>query len=77
MVIKVRIYIDEALQLFPYSVIFVLGPVGTSVAGLRLPTDDRILGASAELSSEFPFNGDPNSGNTIGISQSLSFLSID
>ncbi|KIK53520.1 hypothetical protein GYMLUDRAFT_265013 [Collybiopsis luxurians FD-317 M1] len=44
------------------------GPLGTTVSGLRLLTDSRILGASSELSAEFPFNIDTNSGDPIGIS---------
>ncbi|THH18790.1 hypothetical protein EW146_g2256 [Bondarzewia mesenterica] len=44
------------------------GPVGFSLPGHLLPTDDRVLNASAELSDDFPFNLDFNSGNTIGIS---------
>lgn len=45
-----------------------LGPVGVSLAGYALPTDPRVINASLELSAEFPFNLDANSGNTIGIS---------
>lgn len=47
---------------------FVLaGPVGVSLTGHLLPTDDRVLDTSAQLSREFPFNLDSNSGNTIGV----------
>lgn len=44
------------------------GPLGVSLPGLRLLTDSRVLNAPAALSSEFPFNHDLNSGNTVGIS---------
>lgn len=47
---------------------FYEGLVGTSVPGITLPTDQRILGASAENPSKFPFNPDVNSGDTVGIS---------
>lgn len=45
------------------------GPVGVSLAGYTGGTDALILNASAELSSEFPYNEDVNSGDTIGISK--------
>lgn len=48
----------------------VVGPVGTSLPGLRLRTDGYILNASAQLSTEYQYNRDMNSGDTIGISKS-------
>lgn len=33
-------------------------------------TDARVLNASAELSDEYPFNLDVNSGDPIGLSES-------
>lgn len=47
------------------------GPVGTSLPGLRLHTDEKVLNASAQLSTEYPYNHDVNSGDTIGISMSF------
>ncbi|KAL5524154.1 hypothetical protein ACEPAG_8327 [Sanghuangporus baumii] len=44
-----------------------LGHLGISLPGILRPTDDRILEASAQLSTEFPFNLDCNSGNMIGV----------
>ncbi|KAF8808842.1 aryl-alcohol oxidase-like protein [Phlegmacium glaucopus] len=43
------------------------GPVNTSLPSENVSTDNRVLQASQQLSSEFPFNLDYNSGNTIGI----------
>ncbi|KAF8797579.1 aryl-alcohol oxidase-like protein [Phlegmacium glaucopus] len=43
------------------------GPVNTSLPAQLVSTDNIILQASQQLSSEFPFNLDFNSGNTIGI----------
>ncbi|KAF9061468.1 GMC oxidoreductase-domain-containing protein, partial [Rhodocollybia butyracea] len=43
------------------------GPINFSLPGQLLPTDQRVIGASFELSTEFPFNLDYNSGDTIGI----------
>ncbi|KAI0339469.1 aryl-alcohol oxidase-like protein [Trametopsis cervina] len=43
------------------------GPLHASVPGYHVSTDDRVLQATRELSSEFPFNRDINSGDTIGI----------
>ncbi|KAI0687622.1 alcohol oxidase [Cytidiella melzeri] len=43
------------------------GPVHSSVAGTMVSTDGRVLNASKELSAEFPFNLDQNSGFTLGI----------
>lgn len=40
-----------------------------STAGELLETDGPILNASAELSAEFPYNEDANSGDSIGISE--------
>ncbi|KAJ4465690.1 hypothetical protein C8J55DRAFT_528227 [Lentinula edodes] len=43
------------------------GPVSFSLPGQLLPTDERAINASSELSTEFPFNLDYNSGDTIGL----------
>ena len=48
-----------------------IGPVNTSLPAHRVSTDSRVLKASKELSSQFPFNLDYNSGNTIGIGKSF------
>lgn len=45
------------------------GPVGMSLPGQLLPTDQRTIDTSQQLSDEFPFNVDYNSGHTIGIGQ--------
>ncbi|KAI0321913.1 alcohol oxidase [Amylostereum chailletii] len=44
------------------------GPVGVGLPTVSLPTDQLVLNAQQELSSEFPFNKDVNSGDMIGIS---------
>lgn len=44
-----------------------IGPVGTSEPNVLLSADDRVVRASNQLSDEFPFNLDFNSGDTIGI----------
>ncbi|EJD00214.1 alcohol oxidase [Fomitiporia mediterranea MF3/22] len=44
------------------------GPVRISLTGVPEPTDEWVIAASSQLSDEFPFNLDYNSGNTIGIS---------
>ena len=46
-----------------------LGPVDTSLPAETIPTDNLVLQTSKLLSSEFPFNLDYNSGNTIGIGE--------
>jgi choline dehydrogenase-like flavoprotein len=46
------------------------GPVHSSVPGYHVSTDGRVLSASQQLSAEFPFNHDENSGNMIGLSWS-------
>ncbi|KAJ3970847.1 GMC oxidoreductase-domain-containing protein [Lentinula raphanica] len=43
------------------------GPVSFTLPGQLLPTDELAIDASNELSNEFPFNLDYNSGNTIGL----------
>ncbi|KAI0720536.1 alcohol oxidase [Cerioporus squamosus] len=43
------------------------GKMPISVEGYSLPIDSRIVNTTAELSDEFPFNLDMNSGDTIGI----------
>ena len=42
------------------------GPLGFSVANVLLPTDDRVINATQEVSG-YPFNLDYNTGDTIGI----------
>ncbi|EIM82202.1 alcohol oxidase [Stereum hirsutum FP-91666 SS1] len=44
------------------------GPVMISLTGYTEGTDSLVLNASADLSSEFPYNEDVNSGDSIGIS---------
>ncbi|KAI0067080.1 alcohol oxidase [Artomyces pyxidatus] len=43
------------------------GPLPVSLPGYSLVTDDLVIGATADLPHQFPFNEDMNSGNTIGI----------
>jgi hypothetical protein len=43
------------------------GQLSVSVEGFSLPSDNRILNATSELSSEFPFNLDMSTGNTLGV----------
>ncbi|KAL5528041.1 hypothetical protein ACEPAF_7177 [Sanghuangporus sanghuang] len=43
------------------------GPLRIGLPGTLQPTDDLVLNASTQLSNEFPFNLDYNSGNTIGV----------
>lgn len=45
--------------------------MNTSLPAQTIGTDNRVLQATRQLSSEFPFNLDYNSGNTIGISKVL------
>ena len=51
------------------------GPVDTSLPAHIIGTDHRVLQATQQLSSEFPFNLDQNSGNTIGVGKVLSLSS--
>ncbi|RPD64064.1 alcohol oxidase [Lentinus tigrinus ALCF2SS1-7] len=44
------------------------GPVGAGLPQVSLPIDQIALNAQQELSSEFPFNQDVNSGDMIGFS---------
>lgn len=44
------------------------GPLLTSIYGYPADTDDRVIAATAELSEEFPWNPDHNSGNMLGVS---------
>jgi len=53
------------------------GPVNISLPSDNVSTDNRILQASQQLSSEFPFNLDFNSGNTIGIGGFSGFFLTD
>ena len=43
------------------------GPMNTSLPAEIIGTDNRVSKATQQLSSEFPFNLDFDSGNTIGI----------
>ncbi|KAI0064427.1 alcohol oxidase [Artomyces pyxidatus] len=43
------------------------GPVDVSLPGFQLVTDNLVIGATADFPTQFPFNEDMNSGNTIGI----------
>ncbi|TFK32690.1 hypothetical protein BDQ12DRAFT_638418 [Crucibulum laeve] len=43
------------------------GPVAFSVTGNLSNIDDRVLATTQELSDQFPFNQDTNSGNLLGI----------
>jgi hypothetical protein len=43
------------------------GPLEISVAGFPNEIDNMVLGTSMEPESEFPYNGDMNSGNPIGL----------
>ena len=47
------------------------GVVNISVPGVPLPIDPRGINASQQLSTQFPFNLDYNSGDTIGFGESL------
>ncbi|EIM84128.1 aryl-alcohol-oxidase from pleurotus Eryingii [Stereum hirsutum FP-91666 SS1] len=51
------------------------GPLQTSLTGFPLSTDSRVLNASAQLSEEFPFNLDVNSGSPLGLSWSQTTIS--
>ncbi|KAI0357960.1 alcohol oxidase [Trametes cingulata] len=43
------------------------GPLNISLSGAPLPSDPRIQATTAQLSDEFPFNEDMNSGKPLGI----------
>ncbi|KAI0087637.1 aryl-alcohol oxidase-like protein [Irpex rosettiformis] len=43
------------------------GPLHISVSGAKVATDDRVINTTRELPSEFPFNLDQNSGDSLGI----------
>ena len=43
------------------------GPVNISLAAVPFPTDQHVIATTQELSEEFPFNLEPNSGDPIGI----------
>jgi hypothetical protein len=53
----------------------VTGPLDTSLPAQMIETDNRVLQATQQLSSEFPFNLDFNSGDTIGIGKVLGLSS--
>ena len=43
------------------------GTLPISVGGVPLAIDDMVLDGAREFEGRFPFNSDPNSGDTIGI----------
>ena len=45
------------------------GPLGAGLPQVHLALDDLLLDAQEELSTEFPFNRDVNSGDMIGFSE--------
>ena len=51
------------------------GPVNTSLPADTLSPDNRVLQATQQLSSNFPFNVDYNSGETIGLGKVLGLSS--
>lgn len=46
------------------------GVTPVSLPGFPTPIDDRILQVSHDLSDEFPFNEDANSGTPLGLGKS-------
>ena len=52
------------------------GPVNISLPAQLIGTDNRVLQATQQLSSEFPFNIDYNSGDTIGIGKALDLFPL-
>ena len=50
------------------------GPLGVGLPQVSLPLDSLLLEAQQDLSSEFPFNHDVNSGDMIGFSKYSSVL---
>ena len=52
------------------------GPVNISLPAQVIGTDNRVLQATQQLSSEFPFNIDYNSGDTIGIGKALDLFPL-
>lgn len=57
-----------------YIIALCTGPVRISLTGYTEGTDSLVLNTSAELSSEFPYNEDVNSGDSIGISTSTALF---
>ena len=66
MVMMVRNQKVTLMYVYPY-VVNPPGPVHTSVSAFKVATDDRVIGTTQQLPTEFPFNLDQNSGSTIGI----------
>ncbi|KAL5484794.1 hypothetical protein ACEPAI_7436 [Sanghuangporus weigelae] len=66
---KITLPVDghDITQQFDPSAHGNFGPLRIDLPGTLQPTDDLVLNASTQLSSEFPFNLDYNSGNTIGV----------
>lgn len=52
------------------------GPVEISLPGWPTPLDDRVIATTQNLSSEYPFNLDMNSGYTLGIGADTSIFSL-
>lgn len=52
------------------------GPLSTSIYGYAADIDNRVIATTSELSEEFPWNPDYNSGNMLGVSWMHSELSI-
>lgn len=50
------------------------GPLQISLGGYPLPADDAIMKTTQQLSSEFPFNKDMNSGNPLGVGESPEYF---
>ncbi|KAK0200053.1 aryl-alcohol oxidase-like protein [Desarmillaria ectypa] len=44
------------------------GPLATSIYGYATDIDNRVIATTSELSEEFPWNPDYNSGNMLGVS---------
>ncbi|KIJ36602.1 GMC oxidoreductase, partial [Sphaerobolus stellatus SS14] len=53
------------------------GPVQVSVPGFPTDIDARVINSSRELASQFPFNIDVQSGNTVGISECVAQNTVD
>ncbi|TFK86510.1 GMC oxidoreductase [Polyporus arcularius HHB13444] len=60
--------VQNATSKFDPSLHSTKGPLGAGLPQVSLPTDQIALNAQAELSSEFKFNRDVNSGDMIGFS---------
>ncbi|KAK0441966.1 aryl-alcohol oxidase-like protein [Armillaria borealis] len=65
---------DETGQYIP-SIHGTDGPLSTSIYGYAADIDDRVIATTSELSEEFPWNPDYNSGNMLGVSWMHSTIS--